>query len=468
VISIYFNSQVLMFKFQRSSLRILMLVVGVSLLASCSVQKRIHKSAEKNVLKVPALQTAHVGISIYEPATGKYWFDYQGDKYFVPASNTKIPTCYAAMKYLDDSLPGIVAAWDKELGKLLISGTGDPTFLHSDFKNQPVLDFLVKENKQIVITNPGFKSRSLGSGWAWNDYNEYYMAERSALPVYGNIGRWKLGNTSTGKITITAMPRFFQDSLFYSAIDFASVGSYDTAKKNWRNLDVRRKKESNAYEVTNASSAFSEAEIPFETTNDATIARMLMDTLKIPVQVDYDRKIMKGIIIRSQPTDSMLKPMMHRSDNFFAEQSLLLVSNKLLGVLSDQQAIDTLLKTDFKDLPQKPRWADGSGLSRYNLFTPQDIVAILNKMQRDFSMNRIKEIFATGGEGTISSYYKTEAGYIFAKTGTLSGVVALSGFLYTKKNKLLLFSVLVNNHQSSSTDVRRAVEKFIKGIRNDF
>ncbi|HEX6193967.1 MAG TPA: D-alanyl-D-alanine carboxypeptidase/D-alanyl-D-alanine-endopeptidase [Chitinophagaceae bacterium] len=455
-------------RFLSARLWILTTTAHVLLLASCSVQKRVGRSATKNVLLAPALQTAHVGISIYEPATNKYWYNYQADKFFVPASNTKIPTCYAAMKYLDDSLPGIIASRDNASGKLLIAGTGDPTFLHPDFKNQPVLDFLRNENKQIVVTNPEFKTRSLGSGWAWNDYNEYYMAERSALPLYGNIGRWKLGSTSSGKISLTVIPRFFQDSLFYSAADFSSVDSRDTAKKNWRNLDVRRKKESNAYEVTNASSIFSEAEIPFETTSNATIASMLIDTLKLAVDVDYGRRIMNGTIIRSQPTDSMLKPMMHRSDNFFAEQSLLLVSNKLLGVLSDQQVIDTLLKTDFKDLPQKPRWADGSGLSRYNLFTPQDMVAILNKMQQQFPMARIKEIFATGGEGTISSYYKTEAGYIYAKTGTLSGVVALSGFLYTKRNRLLLFSVLVNNHQASSTDVRRAVEKFIKGIRNDF
>ncbi|MDB5205556.1 MAG: hypothetical protein JWR72_631, partial [Flavisolibacter sp.] len=57
-----------------------------------------------------ALKTAHVGISIYEPATGKYLYNYQGDKYFVPASNIKIPTCYAAMKYLGDSLVGLRVA----------------------------------------------------------------------------------------------------------------------------------------------------------------------------------------------------------------------------------------------------------------------------------------------------------------------------------------------------------------------
>jgi len=156
---------------------------------------------------------------------------------------------------------------------------------------------------------------------------------------------------------------------------------------------------------------------------------------------------------------------MHRSDNFFAEQSLLMVSNELLGVMNDSKIIDTLLKTDFKDLPQKPRWADGSGLSRYNLFTPQDFVSILNKMRTNFGMERIKNILATGNTGTLTNYYKNEQGYIFAKTGTLSGVVAISGFLYTRKDKLLIFSVLVNNHQASATAVRRAVEKFIEGLR---
>ena len=90
----------------------------------------------------------------------------------------------------------------------------------------------------------------------------------------------------------------------------------------------------------------------------------------------------------------------------------------------------------------------------------------VQRMKNEFGMERIKTIFPTGGKGTLTSYYKEEAGKIFAKTGTLSGVVALSGFLYTKKNELLLFSVLVNNHNMSAPEVRRTVEKFLKRIRN--
>src|SRR4051812_30003942 len=88
-------------------MRIFLFFITVLFVAACSPSKQIKKSAEKNVLKDSALQTAHVGISIFDPSSNKYLYNYQGDKYFVPASNTKLPTCYAAMKYLGDSLPGL-------------------------------------------------------------------------------------------------------------------------------------------------------------------------------------------------------------------------------------------------------------------------------------------------------------------------------------------------------------------------
>src|SRR5687767_7461668 len=100
-----FNIQFSIFNFQLS--RIPCLASLLFILSACSIGKQISKSAKTEVLNNNALLAAHVGISIFEPATNKYWFNYQGDKYFVPASNTKIPTCYAAMKYLGDSLVGL-------------------------------------------------------------------------------------------------------------------------------------------------------------------------------------------------------------------------------------------------------------------------------------------------------------------------------------------------------------------------
>jgi serine-type D-Ala-D-Ala carboxypeptidase/endopeptidase (penicillin-binding protein 4) len=424
--------------------------------SSCSVQKQLSKTAKADVLDNKALQAAHVGISIFDPAANKYLYNYQGDKYFVPASNTKLPTCYAAMKYLGDSLIGMRS--DVAGHTLRFFPTGDPTFLLAEFKYQPVFDFLKKyPQSRISISTHAWQEQALGSGWAWNDFKEYYMAERSFMPIYGNMVEF------SGTID---HPKIFPHSIIDSiAIEKVNSGPYLKS--------LERNKTGNVFKLTGGNLKPVNHSITFDTKNGESIKKLLKDTLGSEIlftnlsglATDYVQS-MKSI--KSQPTDSVLKPMMHRSDNFFAEQMLLMVSNEKLGIMTDSRVIDTLLKTDFNDLPQKPRWVDGSGLSRYNLFTPQDFVAILNKMKNEFGMERLKVILPTGGEGTISNYYKLDSGYIYGKTGTLSGVVAFSGFLYTKKGKLLIFSTLINNHQASATDVRRAVEKFIQGVRNKY
>ena len=60
-------------------------------ICSCSVSKQIGKQANSILLSDAAIATGHIGISIYEPATNKYWYNYNADKYFIPASNTKQP-----------------------------------------------------------------------------------------------------------------------------------------------------------------------------------------------------------------------------------------------------------------------------------------------------------------------------------------------------------------------------------------
>ncbi|MET0463764.1 MAG: D-alanyl-D-alanine carboxypeptidase [Chitinophagaceae bacterium] len=413
-------------------------------LLSCSSSK-IFRSAKRELLTDKTIHAAHIGISVYDVNSAKFIFDHQGDQYFVPASNTKIPSCYAAMKYLGDSLSAFKYV-RRGNDTIIIEGTGSPDLLHPDFKQQNAFNFL-KQFRHIVFSTR-FYSEFLGSGWAWNDYKDYYMAQRSEFPVYGNIATFK--SNSDG--TIDIIPSYFRRSI-----------QPNGQLKYKDGFSVEKTFDANVFSL--AQGAAKIVEVPFSPKIE-DVAAMLADTLKVSVEMSLLKLEMPAQEFKSRPVDSVLTRMMHRSDNFFAEQMLLMVSKTVEGVLNDRAAIDLLLKTDLASLPQKPRWVDGSGLSRYNLFTPRDFVTILDKMRSEFGMERIKTIFPTGGEGTISSYYQEEKGQIFAKTGTLSGVVALSGYLYTKKGKLLLFSVLVNNHNGSATDVRKAVEKFLRKTRN--
>jgi len=432
----------------------LFVCICVLLLVSCTANKKIGKLAKAEVLTKKEMATAHIGISIMDAGTGKYLYNYQGDKYFVPASNTKIPTCYAAMKYLGDSLIGLKYAAIND-STILLKGTGDPTLLAREYMQHAVVDFIQQQSKKLVLTNnKAWKAAVYGSGWTWSDYDASYMPERNELPVYGNT----IIISKSGK-SLKANPASL-NSLVNLSIDSSWNDRFYLKRDQW----------SNTFSLAKSNTRFTSQETPLNMGKIMLPAVLLMDATgkDISVALDKDNAALNWKIVQSRPTDSMLKPMMHRSDNFYAEQSLLMVGDKLLGVMDEQKTIDTLLKADFANLPQAPRWVDGSGLSRYNLFTPQDFVYILQKIKTEFEWNRITTIFQTGGEGTISSYYKHLQGKIYAKTGTLSGQVAFSGYLITEKNKTLIFSVLVNNHQTSATIVRKAVEEFLTKVYNNY
>ena len=441
------------------------------ILASCSVSRQITKEARDILLSDSAISTGHIGISIYEPETGKYLYNYNGSHYFIPASNTKLFTLYAGMKFLGDSI--LSATWDMEDGHILLKPAGDPSFLHPDFPNQPLYDLLKRMNLPVVITNPGFMANPLGYGWTWDDYNESYMAERSAMPVYGNISSWSLPKGYIPSAAdffqrIQVTPPLFLDSLGRQYPALTEKEFTDTSKRGYFFWGLKRKKESNHFYFENASRLFHSAIIPFETSGEGILENLLRDTLKIATSTDNGKWINHRKPVYSLPADSLFTPMMHNSDNFFAEQTLLMTSNQRLGYMSDERIIDTILRKELKDIPQRPKWVDGSGLSRYNLFTPFDLIYILDKMEKEFGMKRMKTILATGNTGTLKNYYVKDSGYIYAKTGTLSNNCALGGYLFTKKGRQLIFSVMVNNYITGATPVRRAVEKFLEGIRNNF
>lgn len=423
----------------------LLLLISIVLLASCSTTKKVQQNSKPEFLQNEIFKSAHVGVAVYDISANKYLVQYQSDKYFVPASNTKLFTCYAALKNLGDSLTGLLYAVDDS--SYTVKFAGDPTLLHADYKQHPVVNFF-KQHADITVAKSNWNDTRYGSGWAWNDYNDYYMAERSAAPVFGNIVTFNKLNKQ-----IQIVPKLFKDSL-------EIFGNIQNGK-----FEIERDYTSNTFKLNNSNSKFVDVEIPFITSEALTVA-LLEDTLNTTINY-VDANVTSNVTwkkVKSQPTDSMLKPLMHRSDNFFAEQTLLMIGQELLGEMNDAKVIDTLLKKDFAGLPQKPKWVDGSGLSRYNLFTPEDFVWLLAQMKKEFAWERITNILATGNEGTLKNYYVNYAGKIYAKTGTLSNQVALSGYLITKSGKQLVFSVLVNNHQTSATNIRRAVEEFLTNI----
>ncbi len=152
--------------------------------------------------------------------------------------------------------------------------------------------------------------------------------------------------------------------------------------------------------------------------SDQLVRNLLQDTLNIPVIEGRFDETEKYKTLFSHPVDSLYAPMMQRSDNFFAEQIVMMASQKELGYIDESEVINWA-KTNVFQSPDELLWIDGSGLSRYNQATARSMVYIFQKLEKEIGLERILPILAQGGlSGTIREWYAGEDGrpYVFAKT----------------------------------------------------
>ena len=164
--------------------------------------------------------------------------------------------------------------------------------------------------------------------------------------------------------------------------------------------------------------------------------------------------------------------MLQPSDNFIAEQLLLVCSSVKFKTLSSDSVI-TYAKAHFlNDLPDVPQWADGSGLSRQNLFTPRSIIALLEKIDNEVKNDSLlHSLLPEGGVvGTIRHAYKTDNGqpFIWAKTGSLNNVYNQGGYFVTRKGRRLAFSFMNNNFTRPASEVRNEMVRIVTWIHDNY
>ena len=130
------------------------------LLSSCSSSRKLTSQLNTTLEEFPAFKTGFAGIMVYDPTSKKVIFEHNSEKYFTPASNTKLFTFYAGLKILGDSAPGLEYVVRND--SLIFRGTGDPSFLYDKFENTLVLDFLKERDEKLFYAPPGFKEEHFG------------------------------------------------------------------------------------------------------------------------------------------------------------------------------------------------------------------------------------------------------------------------------------------------------------------
>lgn len=403
------------------------------------------QSLERFLENSEVFDNSFTGLCLYDPDKGEYIYEYNDNKFFTPASNTKIFTLYAGKKIFSDSIPGIL--FEGRNDTIFFTGTGDPTFLDEDFPQQPVHDFLKNTKSTLVYSERDFHNDRFGPGWAWDDYLYYFSPEKCSMPIYANVVHF---SRKSGEPNLTINPgRFIRSTLQLRDTVFS----------------ISREETANMYTVRHDQWPDTvDQKIPFIYSTPLFL-RLLRDTLEKRIYPTIENAPKMGNILYSQHIDSVMKKMMIVSDNFIAEQMLIMGSGHLFDTLDADLCIEYTIDHLIPELKNQIDWVDGSGLSRYNKFTPKAINVLLQKIYNEYPEEMIIELFPNGGlSGTLKNSFKAQTPYIVAKTGSMSNVYNLSGYLITKKGEWLIFSFMNNNFEVPTTLVKREMEKILRNI----
>jgi D-alanyl-D-alanine carboxypeptidase/D-alanyl-D-alanine-endopeptidase (penicillin-binding protein 4) len=380
------------------------------------------------------------GVMIKDLASGKVLFEKNADQYFMPASNMKLLTFLQANRILGSQIPSFKYRETKDT--LFFWGTGDISNLHPTIKNTALRDFLAASSKVLVYGAPLKPMPIMGSGWAWDDYNDHYSAEISDLPLYANLVNFS-ASAKRWKIVPDA---------------------FEAASKTGSTLEVRRKRLSNQFELpVLTSEKYGSQDVPFITSPEMTTF-LLTDTLHksvetMPLAVHPDARI-----FYAGKLDSLYLPMLHESDNAVAEQLLVMIAAE--KGWDPTKVIENLKKEPGNEFLTDIRWVDGSGLSRYNLVRPKDFIHILELLAKEVAPDRLHTLLPEAGKtGTMRNVQDLNEGVrIWAKSGSFGNTYDLSGYYLTKDGKTLAFSILSNLGNEPVRDIKKSVVEFLKAI----
>lgn len=432
----------------------------------------------------PPLHRARWGILIQPLSLGarsRVLYSHNAERYFTPASTAKLLTTAAALRQLGSDYKIRTSVYDTGAGVLRVLGRGDPTLTDVQLKAlaQQLKRQGIREIQQLAIDTSYFQGDVVNPNWEWEDVQSYYGAPVSSLILNQNA------------VDLTLSPQQPGQPL----------------RMSWTDAIAARQ-----WQIENHSMT-AEAGTPTSVTVTAVLGQPV---LRIKGQLAVDAKpelfglaildparyflqhfrnvlALEGIrvqnasvvsqgttpderelaAVESPPLSVLIAQVNQESNNLYAEvllRTLAWSGTRSLGANTSSDSAElglNPLKATLTELgvdPESYVLADGSGLSRHNLVSPAALVQTLQLMAAtpEASIYRASLPIA-GVTGTLRNRFRNTAaqGKLRAKTGSMSGVSSLSGYLDVSGYQPIVFSIIVNQSDQSAVVLRHAIDEIV-------
>lgn len=462
-------------------------IVLTLILVSFSISFASARTEIQALVKKYRLSDASIGIAAQRVNSGKMLYRYADNRSFTPASNNKIFTAIGAFSVLPKNFQFQTAIYYQKSnyangtlnGNLYIEFSGDPSLTGAALYNlisRAKQAGIKRVNGSIIVVANKFSGSYIPKGWSKEDAQYCFAAPASTLNMNKNCVVFKivksgskdtrikkLGNTSniTFKNTAKIAPYSVRKSCPFSLVMddnnvISLTGCLPQQAEFYMNLAIKNP----ALKTLDTIKDFVK-EVGIQYTGDIQIGSLPKS--KLHLLVDN----------RSESIDDMLTHMLLKSDNLYAESFLRTVGYDIYGIGSTDKgtaAVKKTLHTKYGADITKLTMDDGSGLSFLDKVTPNFMVNLLTKAYNSPIGKKFYRALPTSAtDGTLA--YRMNGplrGRVHAKTGTLSSVFTLSGYLLTKKNHLVSFSIMLNDLKRNQRNNARAFQdRVVKVFYNE-
>lgn len=450
-----------------------MLLSALCLFLTTVADASIKSGADKLINQIDP--TMNIGIKVVDLTTGATLYQRNQNQTFIPASNMKLFSDAAALMVLgpDYRFRNQLSTNASQLqqgvlkGSLYLQLSGDPSFSHERLAN--LIAGLKAWNINHIQGNVYIdSSHAVASpyppGWMSRDLVYSYGAPAAPLMI------------DTNRLTVTVNPADKAGEPAVIETDDAStsisINNQVKTKGSGKHCGVDFVLDNENHLTVRGCIGVGQWAViqKMAIRNPLHYAQGLIKKQLRDANIVFEGQVLLGkapkgsLLIASEtskPISQLMADTLKPSDNLYADSLFLHAAEKLNGAPVDWADAQLVLK---KFIQQQTGielgsavLTDGSGLSRHDLLTPHQTVDLLRFLYERFplSYEYIAALPVSGRDGTLQRRFKkpNQQDMVRAKTGTMTGVVSLSGYLFTANSHTLAFAIFINNRPKTSPSI---------------
>ena len=440
--------------------KIFSLMLGIILSAHTSV---FANCIDKTISKSSVNKSA-ISVSIKDVNTGKSIFKLHANQPKMPASTLKLVTMGAAIDALGYDYEFSTKLYKSTNNDLYLQLGGDPFLTSSGLNNlfKIAKEKNIIEPKAVYIDDFIFDSTEWGEGWQWDDDLNVLMPKFSSYNLDNNLIGIIINPTQKDS------PAEIKTSKFYpiTFMNLVTTGQTDNIKIS-RNNNI-------SPDIINIEGIVSKQvtkKIPVN--NPKRYFKLRLEDAIRSAKIDYYGKFpqkklpAENVYLVGEVNHAITAAMnavLKNSNNLVAESVFKAAGAKFVNNTGSLEHSQQMLKNYFQKAginAEDIRIVDGSGVSKNNLVTSEFMTNFLVSMSND---DNFVNSLPTAGEGTLSTrmlYFKNN---LRAKTGTLTDVSAIAGYITARSGKKYAFDIMINDPKSKPQEKKSLEEYIIRDI----